>query len=279
MKIALCNEVLGEMGFAAQCEFAAAVGYEGLEVAPFTLDENPHLLSAPDRARIRRSVTDAGIEVTGLHWLLVTPKGLSINAKDPSVRERTVEVLRRLIELCAELGGKVLVHGSPQQRQVPADGDRKEAWLRARDVFAAIAEDAAKAGVTYCLEPLAQRETNFINTLEEAVKMVDAVGNPAFRTMIDTCSAGMTEGMPVADLVDRWLPKGMVAHIQVNDTNRRSPGQGKNQFAPVFAALQRNGYAGVVSVEPFDYFPDGRAAAALAIGYIRGILEALKART
>jgi D-psicose/D-tagatose/L-ribulose 3-epimerase len=279
MKMALCNEVLGEMGFAAQCDFAAAVGYEGLEVAPFTLEENPHLLSPHDRARVRRSAADAGIEVTGLHWLLVTPKGLSINAKDPSVRERTVEILRRLIELCADLGGKVLVHGSPQQRQVPADDDPKGAWLRARDTLAAIAEDAVKAGVTYCLEPLARRETNFINTLAEAVKMVEAVGSPAFRTMIDTCSAGVTEGMPVADLIDRWLPTGMVAHVQVNDTNRRSPGQGENQFAPVFAALQRNGYAGVVSVEPFDYFPDGRATAAVAIGYIRGILEALKSQT
>ena len=59
MKIALCNEVLGEMEFAAQCELAAALGYDGLEVAPFTLNENPHLLGASDRARIRGSVAEA----------------------------------------------------------------------------------------------------------------------------------------------------------------------------------------------------------------------------
>ncbi|MBI4611323.1 MAG: hypothetical protein HY726_20220 [Candidatus Rokubacteria bacterium] len=60
-----------------------------------------------------------------------------------------------------------------------------------------------------------------------------------------------------------------------NDTNRRGPGQGDNRFAPVFAARVRHGYAGVVSVEPFDYDPDGPATAARAIGYIRGILETL----
>ena len=275
MKIALCNEVLGDMEFAAQCELAAALGYEGLEVAPFTLNENPHLLGANDRTRVRRSATEAGIEITGLHWLLVTPRGLSINSKDHSIRERTIEVLRRLIELCADLGGKVLVHGSPAQRQVAADDDPAEAWLRACDTFTAIADDAMKAGITYCIEPLARRETNFVNTVAEAVKMVKAIDRPAFRTMIDTCSAGVTEIVPLDELIDRWLPTGNIAHIQVNDTNRRGPGQGRNQFAPIFAALRRNGYDRVVAVEPFDYFPDSRTAAARSIGYIRGVLEAL----
>ena len=53
---------------------------------------------------------------------------------------------------------------------------------------------------------------------------------------------------------------------------------GYDRFAPVFAALQRNDYIGVVLVEPFDYQPDGQATAARAIGYVRGILEALAAK-
>lgn len=274
MKIALCNEVLRELPFGAQCGFAAALGYDGLEVAPSTLGEDPHLLGGEERARIRRTAADAGIEIIGLHWLLVTPKGLSITAKDRPVRERTVDVIRRLVGLCADLGGKVLVHGSPAQRQVEP-GDAEGAWARARDNFAAIAADVEAAGVTYCIEPLARRETSFINTVGEAVKLVEAIGSPAFRTMIDTRAARTTEDVPVAELLDRWLPTGMIGHIQVNDANRRGPGQGADRFAPVLAALVRHGYAGAVSVEPFEYHPDGAATAARAIGYIRGILEAL----
>jgi len=93
--------------------------------------------------------------------------------------------------------------------------------------------------------------------------------------MLDTSAAGVTEELPVAALLERWLPTGMIAHIQVNDTNGRAPGQGAGRFGPVFAALRRHGYRGVVSVEPFDYRPDGPATAARAIGYIRGILETL----
>ncbi|MBI4240310.1 MAG: sugar phosphate isomerase/epimerase [Candidatus Rokubacteria bacterium] len=274
MKIALCNEVLRELPFAAQCDYAAALGYDGLELAPFTLSDNPHLLAAAERARIRRAAADAGIEIIGLHWLLVTPKGLSITSPDRAVRDRTVEVMRRLIGLGADLGGKVLVHGSPAQRQVEA-GDVQGAWARARDSFAAIVADVEATGVLYCIEPLARQATNFINTVAEAVELVKAIGSPGFRTMIDTGAAGLTEDIPIADLLDRWLPTGMIGHIQVSDTNRRGPGQGDNKFAPVFAALVRHGYAGAVSVEPFDYRPDGPAAAARAIGYIRGILEAL----
>jgi sugar phosphate isomerase/epimerase len=275
MKLALCNEVLQPMPFAKQCEWAAAVGYDGLEVAPFTLSDEPHVMIAQERTAIRRAAADAGIAITGLHWLLLAPKGLSITSPDAAVRARTVEVMRRLIDFCAELGGTVLVHGSPGQRAIAAGETRATAMERARDSFAQVAEHAQRAGVVYCIEPLATTETPVINTLAEAAAIVDAIGNPALRTMIDTSAAGRMEEAPLAAVIDRWLPTGRIAHVQVNDPNRRGPGEGELQFAPAFAALKRNGYAGVVAVEPFKYVPDGQACAARAIGYVKGILEAL----
>jgi D-psicose/D-tagatose/L-ribulose 3-epimerase len=275
MKIALCNEVLRDMAFAAQCDYAAALGYDGLEVAPFTLSDQPHRIGADARAAFRRAAADAGIVVTGLHWLLVAPAGLSLNGPDAALRQRTLDVMLRLVELCAELGGSVLVHGSPAQRSVAADDDRDAAWTRARDSFVAVAEAAGKAGVTYCIEPLSRRETNFINTVEEAARMTRAVGNDAFRTMIDTSAAASTESGSVAALLDRWLPSGQIAHVQVNDRNRRGPGEGSDRFGPVFAALRRHNYDRVVAVEPFVYEPNGAACAARAIGYVRGVLDGL----
>ncbi len=275
MKIALCNEVVRELDFAAQCAFAAELGYDGIELAPFTLGHEPQLISAGERAQLRRAASDAGIAIVSLHWLLVTPAGLSINAPDPALRRRTVEVIERLIGLAADLGAGTLVHGSPAQRDVAADDDPAEAWQRARDTFAAIAPAAEAAGVDYCLEPLAPRETNFVNTLAQAVDMVEAVGNPAFCTMIDTCAAGLAEAEPLPQVFDTWLPTGQVRHVQVNDSNKRGPGQGPQLFAPVMAALKRHDYRGSIAVEPFDYVPDGPASAARAIGYLRGIEEAL----
>ena len=277
MKFALCNEVLRDLTFPAQCEQVAALGYSGLELAPFTLGEEPHLLSADQRTQLRRAAADAGISITGLHWLLLTPPGLSITAADPGVRGTTIEILTRLVDLCADLGGKVLVHGSPKQRQVKAGEDPLEAWHRARDLWATVAGRAAQAGVVYCIEPLAAHDTNFINTIGAAVDMMEAVGNPSLRTMLDTRAASHSEPASLPQLVDRWLPSGAIAHVHLNDPGGLAPGQGDLNFGPMLQALRRHRYEGLVSVEPFQYRPDGSTAAARAIGYLQGVLQGLDA--
>jgi sugar phosphate isomerase/epimerase len=275
MRIALCNEVIAPMPFPRQCEYAAKLGYDGLEIAPYTLSDEPHRLGAAQIAAARAAASDAGIAVTGLHWLLVKPAGLSISTRDDAIRKKTVDVMLALIDQCAELGGRYLVHGSPHQRRVDPGESRAAAMARAQESFAAVAERAAKAGVVYCIEPLSSEQTPLINTLEEAARMVRAIRSSSVRSMLDCSAAGRMEKQPLAALVEQWLPQGVIAHVQLNDRNRRGPGQGEQKFAPVLAGLKRHRYAGDLAVEPFDYVPDGPGAAARAIGYVRGVLEAL----
>lgn len=267
MRIALCNEVLAPMPFARQCEVAAALGYDGLEVAPFTLGE-------ATSTELRRAALDAGIQVSGLHWLLRQPEGLSITSADAAVRARTLDTMHRQIDLCAELGGAVLVHGSPAQRRLPP-GEEAAARERGIEAFAAMAAHAQAVGVVYCIEPLAVPEADFIHTVAEAAAIVQAIGQPALRTMLDCCAAARAEAEPVHAVLARWLPTGLLAHVQVNDPKLRGPGQGELAFADILRTLRQHGYAGWIAVEPFDYHPDGPMAAARAIGYLRGLLEAL----
>jgi D-psicose/D-tagatose/L-ribulose 3-epimerase len=274
MRIALCNEVLAGMPLQQQCEYASRLGYDGLEIAPFTLHASPEKISTADAAKIRATVEASGLVVTGLHWLLVKPEGLSLTDPDAAVRARTLEVMMHLIGLCAELGGAILVHGSPKQRQI-APGETQEVALdRLRDALAQVALAAARVGVIYCIEPLSRRETALVNTIAEAAELVRSIDHPNLRTMIDCSAAGLTEADTIPSLIDRWLPTGLIAHIQVNDPNRRGPGQGEMKFAPILAALKRHNYAGAIAVEPFDYSPDGPGVAAFAAGYLRGLMEA-----
>lgn len=277
MKLLLCNEVVREMDFAAQCEFAAALGYDGLELAPFTLGEAPHLLEERKRNALRKAAADAGVEIVSLHWLLVTPEGLSITTADDTTRARTVEVMKRLIDLCASLGGRVLVHGSPQQRTLSKSDPGGDA-ARGLESFAAVAEEAEKVGVVYCVEPLSPEETNFINTVEEAAALVRSIGSPALKTMVDCRAAALSEMLTIPELLKGWLPTGLIGHVHLNDTSRGAPGQGETIFAPILAALARHSYDGALGVEPFVYKPDGPTVAARAAGYIRGILETLSPR-
>ncbi|RYY92896.1 MAG: sugar phosphate isomerase/epimerase [Comamonadaceae bacterium] len=281
MKFALCNEVLQPLPFAQQCKLAADLGYDGLEVAPFTLADDPMTLTDADAEAFRRIAHDHGLEIFGLHWLLVAPAGLSIVSDDASVRERTVAVMQRLCELCAAMGGSYLVHGSPKQRSVPPGATRQQAWERARDCLAQAAQAAERCKVSYCLEPLSPRETDMFNTVAEAARLVGDIASPALCTMIDCSAAGQAEDEPVDVLIAHWMPQGCVGHVQVNDPNRRGPGQGDMDFGPILRVLQQmeaqGHFPGVVAVEPFDYVPDGPGSAARAIGYLRGIMQGLQA--
>lgn len=275
--IALCNEVVRERPFEAQCDLAAALGYDALEVAPFTLADDPADLGERQVAQLRRHAEAAGIRVSGLHWLLTAPPGLSITSADPDVRTRTVGHMHAMIDLCAALGGDVLVHGSPNQRRLSDDDPEGDAE-RGREAFADVAEHAGRAGVRYLIEPLSPHETRFVNTLAEAAAIVRGVDQPGLRTMIDTRAARLSESEPVSTVLARGLRDGSVAHVHLNDRNRRGPGQGDDGFADVVALLLREGYAGTVAIEPFEYHPDGPTAAARAIGYLHGLIEALTER-
>jgi len=272
MRISLCNEVVAGLPFAEQARLAAALGYDGLEVAPFTLDaEAPHRIPPARRAELRRIAEEAGAPITSLHWLLVAPAGLSITTADGAVRARTLDVMQGLVELAADLGATLLVHGSPKQRHVAADGDAQ----RAEEAMAKAGAWAAQHGLTYCLEPLDAGQTNWARTVEEAVEIVARLDVPGLKTMLDVSAAGNGETEEAAVLLRRLVPTGWIAHVHLNDRNRRGPGQGGDRFGPVLAALRDARYAGFCAVEPFDYHPDGPTSAARAIGYLRGIEETM----
>jgi D-psicose/D-tagatose/L-ribulose 3-epimerase len=270
MRIALCNEVVAALPFREQSRLAASLGYCGLEVAPFTLDaEAPHLLPPARRTELRRMAEGEGALITSLHWLLVAPAGLSVTSADPALRARTLDVMERLIGLAADLGATLLVHGSPKQRHVAADGDA----ARAEDAMAKAGAWAAAHGLTYCLEPLDSGQTNWATTVAEAVEVVERIASPGLKTMLDVSAAGNGEAEPAAELLRRFVSTGWIAHVHLNDRNRRGPGQGEDRFGPILRALTDTGYRGFCAVEPFDYHPDGPTSAARAIGYLAGLME------
>lgn len=274
MKISLCNEVLADYDFARQCEVARHLGYDGIELAPLTVSSEPHLMPAGRRAELRRIAADAGVPITGLHYILRAPEGLSITSQNTAQREKTIDVMKRLCELATDLGGKTLVHGSPAQRRLDA-GDEADGRKRAIECWAAMAPTAEQAGVHYCIEALAPPAANFINTVDEAIGIVKEIGSPAIMTMIDCSAAGTFEKTPIPELIRRYMPTGLIGHVHFNDPNRRGPGEGDLKFGPIITALHDVGYSGVIGVEPFIYIPDGPATAARNIGYIRGVIDGI----
>ncbi|MCW5652712.1 sugar phosphate isomerase/epimerase family protein [Hydrogenophaga sp.] len=272
-RLSLCNEVLRPLPLAAQCEAAARMGYDALELAPFTLTDDPTQLDAAAARQVAATAAGHGLRISSLHWLLVQPKGLSLVTDDAALRQRTLDLLRRLIDFCAACGGEVLVHGSPGQRSPGPGQSVADACLRLESALAELAPHAAAAGVVYCLEPLGRFETPVINTVAEAAALVDRVGSPALRTMLDVSAASLSESEPVHTVLQRFLASGHIAHVQLNDRNRRGPGQGDTDQRPVLQTLKTQGYAGWMAVEPFDYLPDGLGCAEASVRHVRELWE------
>lgn len=134
MRFAICNETFRDHDFAGSCAEAARFGYTGLEVAPFTLG-NPETLTLAEAETYGSIVRDHGLEMVGLHWLLAKTEGYHLTDPNPIVHQRTFDYARKLAEICAAMGGKIMVWGSPQQRTLAPEWSRAEAETRFIDFF------------------------------------------------------------------------------------------------------------------------------------------------
>jgi len=253
VKFSICNETYGDLPFDAMCERVAAVGYDGVEIAPFTLNEDPRLLTEREAQRYGNVVRSFGLDVVGLHWLLVKPSGFHLTTPDDNVRAATGAFGSHLARLCGAMGGKVMVWGSPKQRSLESSWAYADAAKRAAEVLHEICEEAVEHGVTLALEPLGRRETNFLTTAAETIALIQQVDHPACRLHLDV-KAMSDEPTPIPEIINEC--RDFTAHFHANDPNLRGPGFGDVDFHPIARALLATGYDGYVSVEVFDYSPD-----------------------
>jgi len=268
MKFAICNETYQGWSFGDTCEHIRGCGYEGVEVAPFTLEDDPRKLTEAEARNLGRIAREAGLELVGLHWLLVKPEGFHLTTPDDEVRRQTVEFGKHLARICAAMGGKIMVWGSPKQRDLEEAWDYDEAAKRAADLLRQISEVCGEVGVTIALEPLARTETNFLTSAAEGIRLVEQVDHPACRLHLDV-KAMSDEEKPIPQIIEE--SKEYLAHFHANDPNLRGPGFGEVKYEPIVEALNAVGYDGWVSVEVFDYKPNPETIAEKSLEYLKGV--------
>lgn len=275
MKYAICHELFVDWTWENQCEFISKTGYTGIEVAPFMLGARPCELSQAERTQLRDTAARHGTEIIGIHWMLAKTSGYYLTSPDPAIRQKTADYLKQLGDLCADLGGEVMVFGSPAQRNLQPGVTWEQAFDAAVEVFSQCADHWGERGVTLCLEPLTPKETNFINTCAEAMAIMHAVNHPALQLHQDVKAMLGGEQTPIPDLIDRF--KHRTRHFHVNDTNLLGPGMGETPYEPIFRALRDSHYDGWVSVEVFDYSPGAQKIAQDSMNYMRKIEEIVSA--
>jgi len=263
---AICNEIYEQRPFEEVCRSIRTIGYTGIEIAPFTLAERPSEITARERRRYRDVIDEEGLRFVGLHWLMVSPKGMHVTTPDHIVREQSWRHIAELIDLCSDLGENgVMVFGSPKQRCTVEGLSREEATKNFTEGLARVAHHAEERGVTILVEALPIGQCNVINTLAEAASIVNEIGSPAVRTMFDTHNA-VDEVEPHAVLVDRYFD--LVRHVHINEMDGRQPGTGSYDFKPVLEVLKHCGYQHWMSLEVFDFSPGAETIAAESLRFI-----------
>ncbi len=282
LRLAICNELFAKIPFAQACRKIRKLGYTGLEIAPYTLAEDPAAIPHAIRQEIRQTLEDEGLAFVGLHWLLAAPAGLHVTTRHRAVRKRSWEHVRHLIDLCADLAGSneenngVMVFGSPKQRSAVDAADSNEAIRVFTHELAQTAPHAESRAVTILVEPLPANQSNVVNSLAEAVCIVRQIASPAIQTMFDTHNA-VDEKEEHASLIRRYCSH--IRHVHMNEVDGREPGMGNYEFQPILTALHQVNYSAWVSVEVFDFTRDPAAVAGRAREHLESAQPVAVSRT
>lgn len=252
MRFAICNETFQDWPFEKAFGFAAEWGYTGLEIAPFTLGTNAFEISAERRRQVRRQAEGAGLEIIGLHWLLAKTEGYYLTTSDAEIRRKTGEYLAELVRMCRDLGGHIMVLGSPQQRNLLPGVSHDEALRFAADCIQQALPALEESNVVLAVEPLGPAEGDFLNTATLGAELCSLVGSPHCRLHLDV-KAMSSELLPIPEIIRQQAK--LLAHFHANDPNKRGPGMGEVDFCPILQTLGEIDYRGWVSVEVFDYTP------------------------
>ena len=273
MRFALCNETFYGLKWPQSKIFeeTAKCGYQGTEIAPFTINTDITKVTAGQRTALRRAADKAGVKVDGLHWILSKTKGLHLTTADRDVRKKTALYLGELARFCAELGGDVMIFGSPKQRSLQGNMSMEEGFRNAVEVLQSVTPVLEQTGVTIAMEPLSTLETNFLNTSGEAVLLAERVDSPYVKMMLDCKAMWATEPWSIPELIR--MRKNWFVHFHANDPNLQGPGFGALDFVPIFKALREINYKRWVSVEVFDYSPGPERLASESIKYMKACLK------
>jgi D-psicose/D-tagatose/L-ribulose 3-epimerase len=276
---ATCNEAFEKWDFAEACRAIRRIGYTGIEIAPFTLAEDPATVTPQRRREVKDIIQSEGLDYVGLHWIMVSPKGLHVTTPDLPLRERSWQHIRNLIDLSADLSldennGGVLVFGSPKQRSSTGGLSPAEATKNYVDGLTQLAGQLAERRVTLLIEALPMAQSDVVTTLDEAASHVKSIGSPYIQTMFDTHNA-IDEVEAHEVLVERHFD--LIRHVHVNELDGRHCGAPNGtedyNFRPLFRKLKQLNYQGWVSLEAFDFTPGAEVLARESFDYLQRIIS------
>lgn len=275
MRFSICNEIFADKDFEDVCQIISKIGYEGVEIAPFTFSKDIRFFFKKERKEIAKIADSYDITICAMHWLLKSPDGLSITTPDRKVFLQTIDYLNELLKFADQIGCNTLVFGSPLQRKILPEWNYAESKARAIKLLQEVSETAKDLNdeLTIAFEPLSSEWTNFGNTVEESIEIISQVNCPNVKIHLDANQL-TTEKVTPELLIDK-VGLERLAHIHLNEPNKLGPGMRTDSTIcdKILKHLKHTGYKKWVSVETFDPSVSGTEIATESMRFIKKTLN------
>lgn len=237
---------------------AADLGYDAIEISVRD-PADPAVVACVDG--LRQYGLQLSAVATGQSFY---SDGWSPTSEDPEVRRQLDERMYRIIDLASPWEAMVVIGGVRGTLTGSEDGHADQ-YRRAVDAVRRFGEYAQAQNVSLVVEPINRYETNYINTIQDALDFIDNVDLHNLGILADTFHMNIEE----ANLVESLQSAGdRIHHVQFTDSNRLAAGRGHIDFPVLAAALRDSGYSGYLSTETLP-LPDSRTAARQAIELFR----------
>jgi len=233
-------------------EKAKRFGFDGVEIPLMELDYI-------DVEATRRELKKHDVECLGSLGLSLDQ---DITSEDEKVRRNGIEFMKRCVDVVSELGGDA-INGVVYTAWGKITGRSRtpEEWKRSVEALKEVCKYAQSYGVSFGLEPVNRFETYFLNTAEDAVKLVKDVGEPNIKVHLDTFHMNIEE----KNFYDPIKTAGkLLHHMHCCENDRGIPGTGHVNWDEVFRALSEIDYDRWLVIESFT--PEmGKIASSAAI--------------
>lgn len=229
----------------------AEAGFTGLEIAPglfFHASADPFVPAAQEAKQALAEMADHGLTLVSMQSLLFGVEGAGLFDGDEA-RTALIQGMNRAIDLAGRFGIPNLVFGSPAQRRVPDGLAMDEAFAQGVEVFRTLGDRAAENGTCITIEANpAAYGTNFLNTLDEALRFVEAVDHRAIAAILDLGAMHMNGEFEHVPSALRAIT-AKLNHVHVSEPELAPAPAQPEQLSPVLSGLDAHGYTKAVSIE------------------------------
>ncbi|OON95249.1 MAG: hypothetical protein ATN31_11325 [Candidatus Epulonipiscioides saccharophilum] len=233
--------VFKDGNLSANFELMKKYGYKGMDL--FIKKTSKEQL-----ASYKKLIAEYGMEVATLFAIYLGESGVKLSEKDPTLRERNVNLMKEQLENAKELNavglGLGYIRGTHSEDETECDAKKRIA-----EALHEIGEYADKLGTTILLEPINRYEINTINRATDAVDFIKENNLKGVTLQLD---------MFHMNIEDKSLPyainyaKGLISNLHISSSNRYAVGEGHFNFDEVIQALKDVGYDGFLTLEAFS---------------------------